>query len=183
MKPPLLDRLQARAGKHGAGLYAAVLTFVVLALCGAVGLAVKQPWLFPSLGPTAMLFFESPREKPAQPANALIGHVVGIAVGWAMLTLFHLDPLPPAPVGGLTTGYVLAGALSVAVTSLILIGIGRPHPPAGASTLIVSLGILTTPAQLGTMALAVLLLTAAGWGLNAALGLKGDELAKREEPA
>jgi CBS-domain-containing membrane protein len=183
VKPPLLDRLQARAGKLGAGLYAAVLTFVVLALCGAVGLAVKQPWLFPSLGPTAMLFFESPREKPAQPANALIGHVVGIAVGWAMLTLFHLDPLPPAPVGGLTTGYVLAGALSVAVTSLILIGIGRPHPPAGASTLIVSLGILTTPAQLGTMALAVLLLTAAGWGLNAALGLKGDELAKREEPA
>jgi CBS-domain-containing membrane protein len=180
---PVLDRLQARAGKLGAGLYAAVLAFVVLALCGAVGLAVKQPWLFPSLGPTAMLFFESPREKPAQPANTLVGHFVGIAVGWAMLTLFRLDPLPPAPVGGLTTGYVLAGSLSVAVTSLILIGIGRPHPPAGASTLIVSLGILTTPAQLGTMALAVLLLTAAGWGLNAALGLKGAELAKRQEPA
>jgi hypothetical protein len=61
---PLFDRLQARAGRLGAGLYAAILTFVVLALCGAVGLAVKQPWLFPSLGPTAMLFFESPREKP-----------------------------------------------------------------------------------------------------------------------
>ena len=180
---PVLDRLQARAGALGAGLYAAVLAFVVLALCGAVGLTVKQPWLFPSLGPTAMLFFESPREKPAQPANTLVGHFVGIAVGWAMLTLFRLDPLPPAPVGGLTTGYVVAGALSVAVTSLVLIGIGRPHPPAGASTLIVSLGILTTPAQLGTMALAVLLLTAAGWGLNAALGLKGAELAKRQEPA
>jgi len=180
---PLLDRLQARAGKLGAGLYAAVLAFVVLALCGAVGLAVRQPWLFPSLGPPAMLFLESPRETTAQPANTLVGHFVGIAVGWAMLTLFRLDPLPPAPVGGLTTGYVLAGSLSVAVTSLILIGIGRPHPPAGASTLIVSLGILTTPAQLGTMALAVLLLTAAGWGLNAALGLKGAELAKRQEPA
>jgi CBS-domain-containing membrane protein len=180
---PLFDRLQARAGRLGAGLYAAILTFVVLALCGAVGLAVKQPWLFPSLGPTAMLFFESPREKPAQPANALIGHAVGIGVGWAMLTLFRLDPLPPAPVGGLSTGYVLAGALSVAVTSLILIGVGWPHPPAGASTLIVSLGILTTPAQLGTMALAVLFLTAAGWGLNAALGLRGSELANQQETA
>ena len=71
----------------------------------------------------------------------------------------------------------------MAVTALVLTSIGRPHPPAGASTLIVSLGILTTPAQLGTMALAVLLLTAAGWGLNAALGLKGAELAKRQEPA
>ena len=77
---PLLDRLQARAGKLGAGLYAAVLAFVVLALCGAVGLAVKQPWLFPSLGPTAMLFFESPREKLGQPANPLIGHTVSIAI-------------------------------------------------------------------------------------------------------
>jgi hypothetical protein len=169
---PVLDHLQARAGKIGAGLYAAVLAFVVLALCGAVGLAVKQPWLFPSLGPTAMLFFESPREKPAQPGNTLVGHFVGIAVGWGMLTVFHLDPLPPVPVGGLSTGYVLAGALSVALTSLILVGVGRPHPPAGASTLIVSLGILTTPTQLGTMALAVLLLTAAGWGLNTVLGLR-----------
>src|SRR4051812_15569721 len=68
-----------------------------------------------------MLFFESPREKPAQPANTLIGHVVGIAVGWAMLTVFHLDPLPPAPVGGLTGGDVLAGAPSVAG--------GAPGPP------------------------------------------------------
>ena len=90
--------------------------------------------------------------------------------------MFHLDPLPPAPIGGLSAGYVLAGALSVALTSLILVGIGRPHPPAGASTLIVSLGILTTPVQLGTMALAVLFLTVAGWGLNAALGLRGAQL-------
>ena len=180
---PVLDRLQTRAGNLGAGLYATVLSFVVLALCGAVGLAVKQPWLFPSLGPTAMLFFESPREKPARPTNTLVGHLVGIAVGWAMLTIFRLDPLPPVPVAGLTPGYVLAGALSVAVTSLVLIGIGRPHPPAGASTLIVSLGLLTTPIQLGAMALAVLLLTAAGWGLNTALGLKGSQLTEPQESA
>ena len=122
-------------------------------------------------------------QQLAQPANALIGHLIGIGVGWAMLTVFHLDPLPPAPIGGLSAGYVLAGALSVALTSLILIGIGRPHPPAGASTLIVSLGILTTPVQLGTMALAVLFLTVAGWGLNAALGLRGAQLTRPQEPA
>ena len=71
----------------------------------------------------------------------------------------------------------------MAVTALVLTSIGRPHPPAGASTLIVSLGILTTPAQLGNMALAVHFLTAAGWGLNAALGLEGAELAKHRETA
>lgn len=67
-------------------------------------------------------------------------------------------------------GHVAAGALSVAVTSLVLVAVGRPHPPAGASTLIVSLGILHTPSDLGVMVLAVLLVTALGWTLNVLLG-------------
>jgi hypothetical protein len=47
-----------------------------------------------------------------------------------------------------------------------------PHPPAGATTLIVSLGILTTPAQLASMAGAVVLITTLGWALNILLGTK-----------
>jgi hypothetical protein len=41
-----------------------MLSIVVLALAGAVGLVLHLPWLFPSLGPTVMLFFESP-EQPS----------------------------------------------------------------------------------------------------------------------
>jgi hypothetical protein len=51
-------------------------------------------------------------------------------------------------------------------------GTHLPHPPAGATTLIVSLGVLTTPAQLLAMAGAVLLVTAAAWGLNILLGTR-----------
>lgn len=168
----LLARAKDRAGALGAGTYGAVLGFVVLALTGAVGLVAEQPWLFPSLGPTVMLFFESPDNPTARPRNTVVGHVVGIAVGAGCLALFGLTDQPPAPVGGLTAGHVAAGALSVALTTLLLTLLRSPHPPAGASTLIVSLGILTSARELAVMAGAVLLVTAAGWGLNHLLGVR-----------
>ncbi len=48
-----------------------------------------------------MLFFESGRQATARPQNALVGHAVGILVGWGMLHAFGLAGEPPAPVGGL----------------------------------------------------------------------------------
>ena len=143
-RTPLLQRMSAGYGRIGAAAYAAVLCLVVLALSGAVGLLTKLPWLFPSLGPTVMLLFESPEQPSARPLNTLVGHGVGIAAGLACLSVFGLRGDPPAPVGGLTPGYVAAGALSVAITTLVLTLLHLPHPPAGRSTLIVSLGILAT---------------------------------------
>ena len=168
----VLQRVKQRYGAVGAAGYAFTLTAVVVAVCGCIGLAVHQPWLFPSLGPTVMLFFESPGQPSARPVNTLIGHVVGIAIGIGCLALFGLIGQSSAPVGGLTPGYVAAGALSVAGTTLILTLLHRPHPPAGASTLIVSLGILSSPSQIASMVGAVLLVTALGWGLNLLLGTR-----------
>jgi hypothetical protein len=62
--------------------------------------------------------------------------------------------------------------LSVAVTTLVLTWLGMPHPPAGATTLIISLGILTTPPQLVSVAAAVVMTTLIGWGLNMLLGTR-----------
>jgi CBS-domain-containing membrane protein len=154
----------------GRGAYSGALCLGVLAVAGWIGVLTKQPWLFPSLGPTVMLFFESPEQPTARPQNALIGHVVGIAVGYACLRGFGLLHTPPAPVGGLTGRYVAAAALSVAITSLVLVLIHLPHPPAGASTLIVSLGVLTSRTELFTMVLAVGLVTAMGFAITLLLG-------------
>jgi hypothetical protein len=170
VRPDVLQRAKQRYGVLGAAGYAFVLSAVVLAAAGCVGLAVHLPWLFPSLGPTVMLFFESPDQPSARPFNTLIGHLVGIGVGVGCLAVFGLMGQPSAPVGGLTGGYVAAGALSVAGTTLSLTLLHRPHPPAGASTLIVSLGILSTPPQIASMVGAVLLVTVLGWGLNLLLG-------------
>jgi CBS-domain-containing membrane protein len=160
-----------RKNVPGKALYAAVLSLVVLAAAGAAGLLLHQPWLFPSLGPTVMLFFESPSQRAARPANTLVGHGTGLLAGAAMLYAFGLQDDPPAPVSGLTPAYLLAGALSVALTTLVLTWLKTPHPPAGATTLIVSLGILTQPAELATMALSIVLITLLGWGLNILFGL------------
>jgi CBS-domain-containing membrane protein len=161
--------VRLRGRRAGSAVYAAGLSLVVLALAGAVGLALKQPWLFPSLGPTVMLFFESPENPSSHPRNALIGHGVGLVAGVVCFYGLGLAGQPPAPVGGLTVPYVAAGVLSVAITTAVLTLLKTPHPPAGATTLIVSLGILTQPVQLLAMAGAIVLITIAGWGINALL--------------
>jgi CBS-domain-containing membrane protein len=168
----LHSRLAEPKGRLGAGLYAAVLSLIVLAASGAIGLTVHAPWLFPSLGPTVMLFFESPQEKSSRPSNALIGHGVGLLAGVACLYGFDLQDTPSVPAGGLTMAHLVAGALSVALTTFVLTWTNRPHPPAGATTLIVSLGILAGPTQLLSMAGAIIFITVLGWGLNLILGTK-----------
>lgn len=164
--------LSEPSSQLGTGLYAATLSLVVLAASGAIGMVLHAPWLFPSLGPTVMLFFESPQEKSSRPSNALIGHGVGLLAGVICLYGFGLQDDPSTPAGGLTTIHVAAGALSVALTTLVLTVARRPHPPAGATTLIVSLGIFTGINDLLSMAGAIVLITVLGWGLNVILGTK-----------
>ena len=147
-------------------MYAVALAVVTLAISGIVGLLIKQPWLFPSLGPTVMLFFESPEQPASRPFNTIVGHTVGISAGLFCFTALGLSGHPSAPVGGLTVSYVMAGVLAVGITTAVLSLLKLPHPPAGASTLIVALGILHTPAQLLSMEGAVLLITVAGWAFN-----------------
>lgn len=166
------DVSKLRKSRPGAAVYAAVLSLVVVAASGAVGLALHQPWLFPSLGPTVMLFFESPSQKASKPLNTLVGHGVGLLAGVAMLYAFGLQNARPAPVGGLTPSYLLAGALSVGLTTMVLTLLKTPHPPAGATTLIVSLGTLTSGTELLAMVGAVILITIMGWGLNLLFGLR-----------
>lgn len=185
MDMPLLQRAKDRWGKLGSGLYAAVLSVVVLAASGLVGLLLHLPWLFPSLGPTVMLFFESPEQKASRPLNTLVGHGAGLVAGALCLYAFGLQGQPSAPVGGLTPLHVLSGILSVGLTTLVLTLLALPHPPAGATTLIVSLGILSTPVQLASMAGAIVLTTLVGWGLNVLLGTRpaGGTGSRQARPA
>lgn len=62
-------------------------------------------------------------------------------------------------------------ALSLALTAGLMVWWKVPHPPAGATTLIVSLGILRTPTQLAVLMLAVVLLTVQGFVINRLAGV------------
>merc|ERR1711933_260457 len=56
-------------------------------------------------------------------------------------------------------GRIVCAALSVAITCWAMVIFNVGHPPAGATTLIVSLGLITTPTNLCCMMGAVSLLT------------------------
>jgi hypothetical protein len=173
----ILERIKARAGSVGTGAYVGGLSFVVLAASGGIGLLLMTPWLFPSLGPTVMLIGGAPRHPSSRPINAAVGHLVGIIAGVGCLYLFGLNGQASAPVGGLTPAYVVAGALSVAITAFVLQALNLPHPPAGATTLIISLGVIANPVGILTMAAAIAFTITACWGVNWLLGERPSETA------
>jgi CBS-domain-containing membrane protein len=72
-----------------------------------------------------------------------------------------------------------AAALSLAATGALMILFKAAHPPAGATTLIVSLGIITKPQHLAIMLLAVALLTLQAIVINRLAGIDYPLWAKR----
>ena len=158
-------------GNRGNALYTALGSLLTIALSGLLAWALDEPLVFPSLGATAFLFFETPMAEVASVRNTLIGHTVGTVVAFFWLNVFGLVGEPSAIVAGFTAGRVACVALSLAFTGGILRLLRAAHPPAGATTVIVSVGLLTTVSQLAILLSGVLLLTAAAWSLNRALGV------------
>src|SRR5699024_45696 len=114
---------------------------------------------------------EGALQPSACPRNALIGHGVGILAGWVSLAVFGLLDSPSALSIGLNFAYMGAAAMSVAVTAFAKHLAKAPHPPAGATTLIISLGLLTTPMQVASLAAGIVLVTIAAWATNRLLGV------------
>lgn len=151
-------------------LFVFVNAFISLGIMAAVGMALHTPDIFPSLGPTAFLFFFTPYSPTASPRNTIFGHAIGIACGYAMLVLFGLTSAPPATQ---VMGFhrLLAASLSLALTGALMIVLKAAHPPAGATTLIVSLGIVTRPFYLVVIEIAVIALTLQAILINRLAGL------------
>jgi CBS-domain-containing membrane protein len=105
-------RLTDRFGSGGGAAYGFAGCAVAIAVCGLAAHLARQPMLFPSLGPSALLFFEQPTAPESSPYNALV--------------------------------------------ALALLPLGASHPPAGATTLLVSLGLLDQPRQLAWILAGVL---------------------------
>jgi hypothetical protein len=143
---------------------------VAVVVAGAAALLTHQPWLFPSLGPAVMLHVTQPRSAESSPRNTLIGHAVALIAGYVLLVVCGLSSHPSVLREGVTAPRIIAAAGSLAVTALVLLLLNASHPPAGATTLIVSLGLLHTPAQLLIAAAAVVLVTAVDWAYNRATG-------------
>jgi CBS domain-containing membrane protein len=167
----LHERLADRFGVGGRAAHGSAGCAVAVALCGLAAYLFKQPMLFPSLGPSALLFFEQPTAPESSPYNAVVGHLIGILAGVTAIAVFGLLDAPSVLEAGVTLARVGAAALSVALVALALPPLGASHPPAGATTLLVSLGLLDQPRQLAWILAGVLLLTTVALALNRLAGV------------
>jgi CBS-domain-containing membrane protein len=153
------------------GLFATVNGVISIGLMAFAALITGAPFVFPSLGPTAFLLFYTPLAPTACPRNTLAGHAIGAAAGYLALVVFGLQDAGPALSTGVSASRVGAAALSLGLTAGVMVWARVPHPPAGATTLIVSLGVLHEPWQLAVLMLAVLLLVLQGLGINRLAGI------------
>jgi CBS domain-containing membrane protein len=85
--------------------------------------------------------------------------------------VFGLTDAAPTLATSVTGARVGAAALSLGLTSGAMVWARVPHPPAGATTLIVSLGILREPKQLVVLMAAVVLLVVQGFVINRLAGV------------
>lgn len=168
----LTGRLEDALGEFGIGIAGFVICGLTMTALGGLAWASGLPWLFPSLAPTALLMSETPHRPQASPRNALVGHGVGIALATAALVVFGLRHSGPITEVGVSGARIAATALALGLTTLLLHLIGTPHPPSGASVLVITLGLLHTPPQLGVMAAAVPATVLLLWGLNRLAGVR-----------
>ncbi len=153
------------------GFFSLINGVISIGIMAATAWATASPFVFPSLGPTAFLFFYPPTAASAAPRNTVFGHLIGALAGYLSLVVFGLTNAEPALSTAVTLPRVGAAALSLGLTSGLMVWLRVPHPPAGATTLIVSLGILRTIPQLSVLMVAVILLTLQGFIINRTAGI------------
>lgn len=171
--------LQRHSSTAVMGVFSFVNGVISIGLMALAAWVTGSAFVFPSLGPTAFLFFYTPTMASAAPRNTIFGHLIGAAAGYLSLLVFGLTQAAPALATSVTLPRVGAAALSLGLTSGFMVWLKVPHPPAGATTLIVSLGILRTPVQLAVLMLAVALLTIQGYVINRAAGVDYPRWAPR----
>ena len=154
--------------------------FITIGSLALLAMVTHTPFVFPSLGPTAFLFFFSPTQPTASPRNTVYGHAIGILCGYGALAATGLTGAPPAIQVGVDPMRILAAALSLALTGALMILLKAAHPPAGATTLIISLGIVTRPVYLLVIEVAVILLTAQAILINRLAGIEYPVWSKRQ---
>jgi CBS domain-containing membrane protein len=158
-------------GNRGNAVYTAIGSLFTIGISGLVAWGLNEPFLFPSLGATAFLMFETPMAEVSSTRNAVIGHMVGAAVAFFWLWVFGLIDMPSAIQAGFDSERVAAIALSLAFTGGILRLLRAAHPPAGATTVIVALGLLDNGHQMWILFLGVLLVVIPAGIINRLMGV------------
>lgn len=97
------------------------------------------------------------------------------------MSVFGLRHAPPAISGTLSVERIAAIATAVAVTSAAMVMLRVSHPPAAATALIVSLGLLTSVVHALAFLLGVVALVLQGFVLDRLSGLRYPAWSNRSD--
>jgi CBS-domain-containing membrane protein len=146
------------------------LGFHLVAL-GLLSFVTGQPFLIPSLGPSIFLLGTLPDDEMNYPRRIVGGQFIGAVAGFVA---FHLivGGIEPAVSPALSLEVLRQVFSSFAAALLTTFGMylgDVQHPPAYATTLIISLGYLTSPFGVAVFMLAVLVMV----GVHETIGKRG----------
>lgn len=150
-------------------------TGVLVAVVGTFAWVTGLPALFPSLGPSAFVLATYPDGEASDPRRVVFGHVVGVVAGLAAYHLLASGVVVTeqvAPFSSVGLRLAASSVLAIVLTVVGMLRLGVRHPPACATTLIVALGLLSTPFQGALIVVAVVVLV----GVQAAV-VRVDDLA------
>lgn len=129
-------------------IYIVLLSGLYLLIVGIVAWISGRPFIFPSLGPTAyVLAFDILPDKNHSAQTVIGGHACGVIGGllsYQLLVSPHtlMNLTEPMSFPGI---YLALGAVTaLIITTFLMLLFNASHPPACATTLIISLGILPT---------------------------------------
>ncbi len=136
---------------------------VLILIAGLTALWSGHPWLFASLGPTAYEMAEKPELRSARAYNIIVGHLVGMACGFAAVALTKSWFVPSVSAHTfLTPARVCAAILAVFATVLFNLLLKSGQPAALATTLLIALGNMQTAASTLWIMIGVLMITVVG---------------------
>lgn len=125
----------------GSQLYPVMISGLVIGAIGSLAISVDEPWLFPSLGPTVFIQAVTPNASGARIWNTIVGHAIRLVAGFVALFAFAAQNTPAVmSTEILSMQRVAATALAVSVTVGLQSILNAQHPPAAATTMLVTLG-------------------------------------------
>jgi hypothetical protein len=128
---------------------------------GATAWATGEPFIFPSLGPSAFLLAFERNGGRRRRYRVVASHAIGGIAGLVAYTVFASGVAITEPTAAFSSGGLRLAAsatVSVVATSWGMIATDTVHAPACATTLIVSLGLLSTPTQVAIIVVSVVVL-------------------------
>jgi hypothetical protein len=143
----------------------------LLAVVGTLAVLTGRTFLFPSLGPSAFLLATKPSAPASRPRRVAGGHAVGVLAG---LAAYHAlasgvaVTAPPSAMTAASASLAVSGVVSVVLTTAGMVAADLRHAPACATTLIVSLGLLSSPTDALLVGTSILVLLATHQALLAA---------------